>query len=63
MEISRFEDGRPAPVHLLWNLPADWGREFDAEGRIWRLSPEIDCGFVEDGRFVPARATASRESR
>ncbi|MEE4300733.1 MAG: hypothetical protein V2J24_14940 [Pseudomonadales bacterium] len=71
IEISRFEDGRPAPMHLIEGLPDEWALAHDADGHIRVLKAEIACGFVCGGRFytraeaaeLRAPARRSREER
>lgn len=61
-ELSRFSDGRPAPIHVLEGLPEDWVQSRDAEGRVIAAEPEIVSGFIRGGRFFTrdqaARAAA-----
>jgi len=49
--LSRFADGRPAPVHLLDGLPQAWVADRDASGRVQRLVAGVAVGFLRDGRF------------
>lgn len=58
VEISRFEDGRPAPMHLIDGLPHEWALAHDADGHIRMLKAEIACGFVRGERFY-TRAEAA----
>jgi hypothetical protein len=51
IEVSRFSDGRPAPMHLIDGLPADWVETRDEQGRACTLKDSIVAGFVRDGRF------------
>ncbi|MCZ6640153.1 MAG: hypothetical protein O7F71_01135 [Gammaproteobacteria bacterium] len=50
-EISRFFDGRPAPIHLMEGLPEEWAMDHDAKGRITSLIPTIVSGFVRGKDF------------
>ncbi|MBK1722703.1 hypothetical protein [Thiocystis violacea] len=49
--LSRFSDGRPAPVHLLDGLPDTWVRARDEKGKITAVEPEVISGFIRDGLF------------
>ena len=49
--ISRFADGRPAPLHLLDGLPDELVVERTASGRVSAVRPEVISGFVRGGRF------------
>ena len=40
--LSRYSDGRPAPIHIHDGLP---------EAIQWRTEINIIPGFVRDGRF------------
>lgn len=58
--ISRFADGRPAPLHLLEGLPAEWVVERDAAGRITAIKDSVQAGFIRGGYFYTrAQAAAS----
>jgi hypothetical protein len=58
VEIARHEDGRPAPVHIICGLPAEWVCERDAEGRVTALRADIESGFVRDGVFYTREQAA-----
>jgi len=51
VEVSRFSDGRHAPMHLMEGLPAEWIQARDDAGRACELKNGIVAGFVRDGRF------------
>ena len=57
--LSRFSDGRPAPVHVLDGLPDTWVRERDPSGRVTAAAPEVVSGFIREGRFY-TREEASK---
>ncbi|MEA1049119.1 hypothetical protein U5801_04745 [Lamprobacter modestohalophilus] len=57
-ELSRFSDGRPAPIHVLDGLPESWVQGRDAEGHVVAAEPEIISGFIRDGRFFTREQTA-----
>ncbi len=56
--ISRFADGRPAPVHVLDGLPAHWIGGRDDLGAIVRTIPAVIAGFMRNGRFYTREAAA-----
>lgn len=49
--VSRFADGRPAPIHLLDGLPDELVVERTASGRVSAVRAEVISGFVLGGRF------------
>lgn len=48
---SCYADGRPAPIHILEGLPADWVIKRDDAGRTQRVRDSIVAGFVLGSRF------------
>jgi hypothetical protein len=61
-EISRFADGRPAPVHLLEGLPAAWIGRRDPAGQALATRPGIVAGFLRGGRFYTREQAAQAVS-
>ena len=57
--ISRFADGRPAPVHVLEGLPAHWVEARGERGDDVRVSASVITGFVRDGIFYTRKAAAA----
>ena len=51
IHLSRFADGRPAPIHLLDGLPDELVVERTASGRVSAVRAEVISGFVRGGRF------------
>lgn len=51
VEIARFQDGRPAPIHLLCALPERWVTQRDANGQVSAVHCRIEAGFVRNGVF------------
>ena len=49
--VSRFADGRHAPVHILDGLPDEWIEARKPNGQVVRACPQIISGFLRDGRF------------
>ena len=58
-ELSRFADGRVAPMHIIEGLPKEWAAVVDVKGFPLELKPEIVVGFVKDDRFYTRREVAS----
>lgn len=56
--VSRFGDGRPAPVHVLDGLPESWVALRDADGSVTRTTGDVIAGFLRDGRFFTREAAA-----
>lgn len=61
--LSRFADGRLAPMHLMDGLPDEIVRQRNAEGRITAVTQTVIAGFARDGLFYTreqaAKAVAS----
>jgi hypothetical protein len=57
--ISRFADGRPAPIHILEGLPEEWIEARESNGQAIRACRQIVSGFVRNGRFY-TRGEASQ---
>jgi hypothetical protein len=57
-ELSRFADGRPAPMHLLEGLPDLWVVNRDAQGRASALKATVIAGFIRDGFFYTREQAA-----
>jgi len=51
VEISRFRNGLPAPVHLIEGLPACWVVKRDAAFKTTAITHSVVAGFVRDGCF------------
>jgi hypothetical protein len=62
LSLSRYADGRLAPIHLLDGLPEAWIERRDQHGHVTAVDSEVISGFIRDGRFYTreqaARATA-----
>lgn len=50
--LSRFADGRTAPIHLLDGLPEELVTARDAGGRVVAVKPSVEAGFEHGGRFL-----------
>ena len=56
--LSRFADGRPAPMHLLAGLPDEVVLERDTAGRIIAVKNTVIAGFVRANRFYTREQAA-----
>jgi hypothetical protein len=56
--ISRFADGRPAPVHVLDGLPEDWVSCRYASGEVAAARAGVIAGFIRGGRFYTREEAA-----
>ncbi len=59
IHLSRFADGRLAPIHVLDGLPNELVVDRTASGRVVRVKPSVIAGFVRGGFFY-TRAAAAR---
>lgn len=59
-ELSRFESGAPAPLHLLDGLPEEWVVERNASGAVVSIKSTVVTGFVRDGCFYTREEAARR---
>ncbi len=51
VEIARFLDGKPAPLHLITALPDEWVVARDESGGVCRVKGSVVAGFVRDSKF------------
>lgn len=58
--LSCFADGRPAPVHVLDDMPEDWVERRSPKGRVLSVKHSVVAGFVRDGLFY-TREDAEKE--
>jgi hypothetical protein len=58
VELSRFADGRQAPMHLLDGLPEDWVIARNKLDGITAVKATVVAGFVRDGRFYTRQQAA-----
>lgn len=59
IEIARYANGRPAPMHLLDGLPLEWVVSRGADGRINAVKSSIIAGFFHAGRFYTREQAAA----
>ncbi len=57
--LSRFADGRPAPMHVLDGLPPHLVLRRGGDGRVRSVKGSIVCGFVLAGRFYTREEAAN----
>lgn len=57
--LSRFADGRVAPMHLLEGLPTDVVTQRTVEGKVKAIKSSVAAGFVHSGRFYTREQAAS----
>ena len=57
--VSRYADGRPAPIHILDGLPAAWITAFNSKGQVTAVREGVIAGFIHSGR-VYTREEAAR---
>ena len=51
IEIARFRNGDPAPMHLISGLPQEWATDHDDSGSICRVKGSIVAGFLRANIF------------
>ncbi len=51
IHLSRFADGRLAPLHILDGLPDEVVLERAEDGRVLTVKPSLVSGFTKDGLF------------
>lgn len=56
--LSRFADGRLAPIHVFDGLPADAILERTPTRRVAKVKPSITAGFVRAGQFYSREQAA-----
>ena len=57
--LSRFADGRPAPMHMLDGLPQEVVTQRTANGKVKAVKPSMSAGFVHQGRFYTRQQAAT----
>ena len=58
VELARFENGNPAPIHLIAGLPGEWAATKNKDGAVASLHGGIVAGFVRDGVFYSREEAA-----
>ena len=51
VEISRFPNGQPAPMHMIEGLPENWIVDRDATSKATAIKQSVVAGFVREGCF------------
>jgi len=57
--LSRYADGRPAPLHLLGGLPEELIVSRGASGSGMRVKDSLIAGFVRAGKFYTREQAAT----
>lgn len=57
--LSRFSDGRIAPMHLLDGLPSELVVQRTRSGRVAAVRSSVTAGFVKAGQFYTRAQAAS----
>ena len=58
VEVARFRDGAPAPLHLLEGLPEAWVKQRRPSGQVMAVKDSIVAGFLRRGRFYTREQAA-----
>ncbi len=58
IHLSRFADGRRAPIHLLDGLPEQLALRREASGKVIALKGSVSAGFVREDRFYTREQAA-----
>ena len=58
VEVARFANGRPAPMHLLEGLPQEWAVGRGIDGRICAVKHTVIAGFLRGGLFYTREQAA-----
>lgn len=58
IHLSRFADGRCAPIHLLEGLPEGLVLRRDACGKVIAVKPSVNSGFLRGGQFYTREQAA-----
>ncbi len=56
--LSRFSDGRLAPMHLLDGLPEELVMQPTPSGKVTAVKASVTAGFVYGGRFLTREQAA-----
>lgn len=59
VELARFANGLPAPMHLLDGLPDSWVAQRDRTGRVTALKASVVAGFVRGDLFYTREQAAA----
>lgn len=59
VELARFENGIPAPMHIFSGLPGEWIIRRDESGQPVALLDTIVAGFVRDAVFYTREEAAA----
>jgi hypothetical protein len=62
IHLSKFADGRLAPIHVIDGLPQEWIVQRDENQRAILARDTIIAGFVRDGVFFTRKQLADKPS-
>ena len=51
VEISRFQNGQPAPMHIIEGLPESWVIARDADSKVTVIKHTVVAGFLRGDCF------------
>lgn len=58
IELSRFADGTPSPIHLLDGLPDEWVIHKSPQGHVTAIKHSVVAGFLFHGKFLTREQAA-----
>lgn len=58
VQVARFGDGAPTPMHLLDGLPDEWVKRRRPSGSVVAVKDSVIAGFVRQGRFYTRQQAA-----
>ena len=62
VQVARFGDGAPAPLHVLDGLPDEWVKRRRPSGQVVAVKESVIAGFVRRGRFYTRQQAAEAMS-
>lgn len=51
VELSRYANGKLAPLHLIEGLPGEWVEKRDSSGCVVAIKTSVVSGFLKSGCF------------
>lgn len=60
IHLSKFADGRLAPIHVIDGLPQEWIVKWDENKRALMAKETVIAGFVRDGIFFTRKQLADK---
>lgn len=59
VELARFENGKPATMHIFNGIPDEWILQRDKHGHPLALLETIQAGFVRESKFYTREEAAA----